>query len=223
MSKTVIALLDDFDSANAAVRDLLNAGFPKAEISLIVSDASGDYGRYVDRVDETDVFETTDAAEGAAVGAGVGAAIGGLGGLLIGLGAFAIPGIGPVIAAGPLAAALAGLLGAGAGAVAGGATGGVLGALMDLGVPEQEAHEYAEGLRRGGQLVVVNAPDEMSDLAIDILNRHGAVDIQERAHGWKESGWTRFDADAGPYPGDAAKETFPSDYHRSELSADHSD
>jgi hypothetical protein len=220
MAKTIVGLFDDLGSARAAVQELLNSGILKADISLISNDATGEYGNYVDRLSETDVFETSDAQEGATVGAGVGAAIGGLGGLLVGLGAFAIPGIGPVVAAGPLAATISGLVGAGAGAVAGGAAGGLLGAIMDLGIPEEAAHEYAEGLRRGGHLVVVSTNDELSGRAVAILNEHGAVDIKDRAHRWRERGWTRFDEQAGPFTGDAVTETFPADYHRSELSSD---
>jgi hypothetical protein len=104
-----------------------------------------------------------------------------LGGLLVGLGALAIPGIGPVVAAGPLAAALSALAGAGAGAVAGGVTGGLLGALMDLGVPRETAEYYAEGVRRGGNLVTINTADHMTNRAVEILNRHHPIDINEQA------------------------------------------
>jgi hypothetical protein len=224
MPKTVVALFDDFEDASTAVQDLVDTGFPKADISLIANDPSGDYETQVDMLRKSDAFERLDAAEGATVGAGVGAAIGGLGGLLIGLGAFAIPGIGPVVAAGPLASALAGLVGAGAGAIAGGAAGSLLGALIDLGIPEEVAHEFAEGLRRGGHLVILSTSQEMSAQAVEILDHHGAVNIKERSQQWRESGWKgTFQENAGPHPGDATKETFPPDYHRSELSTDYDD
>ena len=96
----------------------------------------------------------------------------------------AIPGIGPIIAAGPIAAALAG---AGIGA----ATGGLIGGLTDLGIPDEEAHTYAEGVRRGGTLVTATAHTEMQAArAVDILHRHGAVDIEERAASWRQDGWS---------------------------------
>jgi uncharacterized membrane protein len=98
----------------------------------------------------------------------------GVAGLLLGLGALAIPGLGPLVAAGPLAAALAG---AGAGAVAG----GLMGALTDLGVPEDEARSYVDGLRRGGVLLVVRAEGMMIERAAATLQRHGAVNIDQRA------------------------------------------
>jgi hypothetical protein len=132
-----------------------------------------------------------------------GAALGGLGGLLVGLGALTIPGIGPVIAAGPLATAIAGLAGAGAGALAGGAAGGLLGALMDMGLPEEQASYYAEGVRRGGTLVAVRASDERHDQLHATLARFDPVDLEERATTWRQEGWTRHDPNAGPYTGPA--------------------
>jgi uncharacterized protein (TIGR02271 family) len=126
-----------------------------------------------------------------AKGAGIGAALGGLGGLLVGLGALAIPGIGPVIAAGPIAAALAG---AGIGAV----TGGIIGALVDLGVPEESAHVYAESVRRGNVLVAAQVADDRVDEASRIMERTGLLDIEHEAQGWRSSGWSRFD-DEGNY------------------------
>ncbi len=118
--------------------------------------------------------------------------LGALGGLLVGLGALTIPGIGPVIAAGPLAVALSTLTGVGVGAVAGGVTGGLLGALIGLGIPEQEAHYYAEGVRRGGVLVTVQADEYNADQITDILNHHDPIDIHSRAQKWREQGWTGF-------------------------------
>jgi hypothetical protein len=110
MTKTVIGTYTNMDDAIDVVNQLVNAGFHRNSISLIANDPDERYASQVDSgMDDT------------AKGAGIGAAIGGLGGLLLGLGALAIPGIGPVIAAGPLAAALAG---AGIGAV----TGGIIGA-----------------------------------------------------------------------------------------------
>jgi hypothetical protein len=199
MAKTVVALYDDFASANAAVRELVDHNFRRDDISLLANDASGEYSRNYQRDEMTD---TSAAAQGAGVGAGIGAVIGGLGGLLLGLGALTIPGIGPVLAAGPLAAALTGLAGAGAGAVAGGITGGLIGALVDMGIPEESAQYYAEGIRRGGTLVTVRTDDSMTDRAVEILNRHDPIDINERASQWRESGWGGYNPEAEPYRGD---------------------
>jgi hypothetical protein len=198
MTRTVVALFDDFSSANDAVRDLVNNGYSRDDLSMVANDAEGKYGQYLSSENKA-TMDTSATSEGAGVGAGIGAVLGGIGGLLIGLGALAIPGIGPVIAAGPLAAALTGLAGAGVGAVAGGVTGGIIGALVDLGVPEESAQYYAEGVRRGGTLVTVRTADDMTDRAVDILNSHNPVDINKRSTQWRESGWTRFDPNAPAY------------------------
>lgn len=201
MTRTVVALFDDFNLANRAVKELIDNGFSRDDVSIMASDAAGEYQRHLGREGDMGTRDAGDtgATEGAGVGAGIGAVIGGLGGLLVGLGALTIPGIGPVIAAGPLAAALTGLAGAGVGAVAGGVAGGLLGALVDMGVPEDTAEYYAEGVRRGGTLVTVRSSDEMTDRAVDILNSHNPVDINRRASEWRQSGWSGFDPNAEIY------------------------
>jgi uncharacterized protein (TIGR02271 family) len=181
MAKTVIGLFDTMDEAQQVVQTLINEGFRRDDISLV---SRRDEGCVTERGD--------DRTSGAAVGAGAGAALGGISGLLVGLGALAIPGIGPVIAAGPLVTTLAG---AGLGAAAG----GIIGALTDVGVPEEEAHYYAEGVRRGGVLIVVDADDQRAARAAEIMERTGAIDVDERAEHWRQSGWARFDAAASPY------------------------
>jgi len=123
-------------------------------------------------------MQTTEAAGTGAVGGGI---LGGLAGLLVGLGALTIPGIGPVLAAGPLAAALGTTL---AGAGIGAAAGGLVGALVGIGVPEEEAEYYAEGVRRGGVLVSVHASDATADDATSALRSSGALDVEtEREQG----------------------------------------
>ena len=134
----------------------------------------------------------SDTGSGAATGAAAGGVLGGAAGLVVGLMGLAIPGIGPIVAAGPLAAALAG---AGVGAVAGGLIGGLTGA----GVSEEDANYYAESVRRGGALVTVRADDARADEAARIMRSHGAVDIERRAEQWREAGWTRHDPAAEPY------------------------
>jgi hypothetical protein len=120
-------------------------------------------------------------------GAGAGAAIGGALGLLAGVASLTIPGVGPLIAAGPVAAAVAGV---GIGAAAG----GLIGALTQLGVPEDEAHYYAEGVRRGGTLVTVQAQtDDIAVCAAAMMRSHGAWDIEERATQWRQQGWRGFE------------------------------
>jgi len=180
MTKSLIGTYRDMESASKVVNDLVNAGFHRNSISLIANNADDRYASYV----QPDV-NLDDTAKGA----GAGAAIGGIGGLLLGLGALAIPGIGPILAAGPIAAALAG---AGIGAV----TGGIIGALVDLGIPEESAEVYAEGIRRGNVLVVVQVADNRTDEATRIMQQKGLIDIEGEAKSWRSSGWTGFDANA---------------------------
>jgi hypothetical protein len=131
-------------------------------------------------------------ASGVAAGAGIGAALGGIAGLVVGLGVLAIPGIGPIVAAGPLATTLAG---AGIGAAAG----GIIGALTDVGIPEEEAGYYAEGIRRGGTLLTVRANENQVSRATQILNRFSPTDIKQRATEWRSSGWSGSDPNAGAF------------------------
>ncbi|MEO7912084.1 MAG: general stress protein, partial [Roseiflexaceae bacterium] len=146
MAKTIVGLFDDVNEAHTAVQELMDAGVDHNAISIVANDAKGEYKQYK--------ADGSSAAEGAGAGAVGGGVLGGVLGLLVGVGALAIPGIGPVLAAGPLAAALGAagastLVGAGVGA----ATGGLIGGLIGLGIPEEDANMYAEGVRRGGTLV----------------------------------------------------------------------
>lgn len=178
MAKTVVGYFDDFAQAERAVRVLVQSGFSRDHISLLVGDPKGEYAKYGVSPQTT---VTAESGSGIAAGAGTGAVVGGLGGLLLGLAALAIPGIGPVIAAGPLGAAL---LGAGLGTV----SGGIIGALVDIGVAEQEARDYAEALRRGGTVVAVKTEGLMIDRAIEIMEQHGAIDMNKRMAEWQRSG-----------------------------------
>jgi len=186
MTQVVTALYDSYDSAVSAVTALEDAGFPHSEISIVSNNADDRYPR----------DDRTKTAEDAGKGAGIGAAIGSVGGLLTGLGLMAIPGVGPVVAAGWLAATAAG---AATGAVIGGAAGGLVGALTKEGVPERDAHFYAEGVRRGGTLVSARVDDARAPAAREILQRYKAVDPAARGAAYRQSGWTSFDENAPPY------------------------
>lgn len=185
MAKTVVGLFDRVDDAHEAVKDLISNGVPRDDISLMANDREGQYARELG----VNVKEVgAGAGEKAVKGAGVGAVIGGVAGLLAGLGALTIPGIGPVIAAGPLIAALGG---AGIGA----ATGGIVGALTEAGLPDSDASAYAEGVRRGSTLVVVKAPDETADRAAELMNSHHPVDLGQRVSEWRALNWQGFNED----------------------------
>ncbi|KKZ83993.1 hypothetical protein B5K05_23005 [Rhizobium phaseoli] len=182
--RTVTGLFDDYTDASSAVSALEAAGIPSSDISIVSNNADNRHG------------EHSNAGEGAGVGAGIGAVVGGAGGLLTGLGLMAIPGVGPVVAAGWLAATAAGTA---AGAVAGGATGGIIGAMTSSGVSDEDANFYAEGVRRGGTLVTARVQDALVPEAEAILKRSNWVDPAARRAAYKKEGWTRFDDTLDPY------------------------
>lgn len=149
--------------AEACVDNLMAAGFRSDDISLLAPDENVTH--------ELATEKNTKAPEAATAGATTGGAIGGTLGLLAGIGALAIPGIGPFIAAGPIMGALAG---AGAGAAAG----GLIGALVGMGIPEYEAKRYEGQVKDGGILLSVHCDDsDWTSRAKDILERSGADDI----------------------------------------------
>ena len=189
MTQTITALYDTYDSAVSAVNALEASGIPHSDISIVSNN--------VDRFHDTD--RSTNAAEDAGKGAGIGAVVGGGAGLLTGLGLLAIPGVGPVVAAGWLVATAAGAV---AGAVAGGAAGGIVGSLTAAGVPERDAHFYAEGVRRGGTLVTAKVDDARAASAREILQRYKLVDPTGRGAAYREAGWSSFDEKAPPYTAD---------------------
>lgn len=192
--KTVVGLFEKYQDAERAVTDLTARGFGRNEISVAARDTA-----LRNRV----VGGKEDAvAESAGAGAVGGAAVGGIAGLLVGIGALAIPGIGPVIAAGTLATVL-GSTAAGAGI--GAAAGGLIGALVGLGIPEEDAQFYAEGVKRGGVLVTVQTGDDRAQEALDIMRRSNAVDVDTQRNNWRTSGWDTFDETTMP---DASYPTF---------------
>ena len=146
-----------------ALNSLKAAGFPNTDISVLVQENLG--------TKDFSHEKSTKAPEGAAAGAGTGAVIGGILGWLVGIGLIAIPGLGPLIAAGPIVAALAGV-----GAV--GAVGGVAGALAGMGIPEYEAKRYEGRVKKGGALLSVHCDDsEWVKRAKQVLADTGAEDI----------------------------------------------
>lgn len=187
MKTTVSALFDNRADAVNAVRALTNNGFLRHDISMVASDAAGEYAKYHGQVIPDDM-PADDTINGAASGA----VVGGLGGLLVGLAALAIPGLGPIVAAGPIATAIAG-------ASIGAAAGGIVGALVDLGFDEDQAGYYAEGVRRGGTLVTAHVEEAKANEAADILNAHDPVNLENRVNMWRQYGWNSYDPSADPY------------------------
>lgn len=159
----VFGIYSDRESVEDGIQALRDADFRVEDISILFPENEGnkDFGH----------VKATKAPEGATAGAASGAAIGGVLGWLAGIGAIAIPGIGPFIAAGPIMAALAA-------AGVGGAVGGITGSLVGLGIPEYEAKRYEGRVRKGGYLVSVHCDDrEWTRRAKDILAQSGAEDI----------------------------------------------
>ncbi|WP_246498887.1 YsnF/AvaK domain-containing protein [Microvirga soli] len=188
-SKTITAFFDRYEDASEAVRRLEAAGVSHRDISLIASNEGDRYSSHASRTFDATNHHDDDVSDGAGTGATVGTLAGGGAGLLAGLGMLAIPGLGPVVAAGWLVSTL---VGAGAGA----AIGGLTGSLVDAGVDENDAHAYAEGIRRGGALVTVRASDTEVDRIVDILDDEGTVDFDERETTWRSEGWTGASATA---------------------------
>ena len=199
MTVTISRLYNSYSEASAAVANLEAAGVKHNDISILASNADNWYsadrkpGTFPDR----DLDGKDDRAEAASTGAGVGATVGGAAGLLAGLGLMAIPGVGPVVAAGWLVATLTG-------AVAGGATGGVIGALTKAGVSKEDADVYAEGLRRGGAVVSARVEDADAPRLQAIMDR-SAVKLADRSTAYRNAGWKSFDPGAAPYTADQVR------------------
>jgi len=159
----VFGIYPTYESVEAAVDALRAAGFRNTDVSVLFPENVGtkDFAHE----------KGTKAPEGAATGAGTGAVVGGALGWLAGIGALAIPGIGPFIAAGPVMAALAGV-------GVGGAVGGIAGTLIGMGIPEYEAKRYEGRVKEGGILLSVHSDNsEWTTRAKEILKRTGAQDV----------------------------------------------
>jgi hypothetical protein len=171
---TISRLFDEYDNAQKAILRLQDAGVDEDDITIVANNS--------------EKWFSPDYAGSAGKGAAIGAGFGGVGGLLAGLGLLAVPGLGPVVAAGWLAAAAAG-------AAAGGAAGGVIGMLAEAGVATNDAEIYAESIRRGGSLVSVKV-DEKDRERLEAILHPASVDIGQRRAALTSSGWTRFDPSA---------------------------
>lgn len=156
MSKTVICTFSSHDAAEKAVNELRRKGYNN-EISIIAKDkgeqnARGGEGTQPDTL--------TD-------GTSTGGVLGGLAGLAMGAGALAIPGVGPIIAAGPIA-----------GMLSGAAAGGIAGGLIDFGIPQERSQYFEEKVKQGHVLVSVRADEQKTNEAADTLRRMGAQDVE---------------------------------------------
>ena len=161
---SIFGIFTSRQGVEAAVEALRDAGYRGSDISILAPENLGD-------VRDIGTVKSTKAPEGATAGGASGAVLGGVLGWLVGIGALAIPGVGPLLAAGPIMAALAGV---GVGA----AVGGLTGALVGFGVPEFEAKRYETRLRKGGILLSVHADNsDWISRAKAILEKTGADDV----------------------------------------------
>ena len=197
MTKTITRVYDDYLAAENTVRDLKAAGLGDSHIGIVASNAEGWHkpgGGAVDPKHDKDRDGKDDRAEGAATGGGVGTILGGAAGVAAGLGMLAIPGIGPVVAAGWLAALASG-------AVGGGVVGGLIGALVESGTSRENAELYAEAVRRGGAIVTAKVGDDAVVRYTEIMDRN-ALNVMAREPAYRSSGWKGFDPDAATYDAD---------------------
>ncbi len=172
-NKSVLGIYSNRDSVETAVAAFRDAGFERSDISVLLPENLGSK--------QITTEKETKAPEGATAGATSGAVIGGALGWLVGIGALAIPGLGPFIAAGPIMAALAGV-------GVGGAVGGVTGALVGMGIPEYEAKRYEGRLQKGGILLSVHCrTSEDISRAKAVMERTGAEDISSTSESSADS------------------------------------
>ena len=165
------------EHAERAVDSLIAAGFASTDISVLLPDTRS--------TKEFAHEKDTKAPEGTTAGVTAGGAIGGTLGVLAGIGALAIPGVGPLIAAGPIMAGLAGL-------GVGGLVGGLVGALVGMGIPEYEAKRYEGRVKGGGTLLSVHCDtSEQISRAKDLLKSTGAEDIASSGESSSDSSATR--------------------------------
>ncbi|WP_150265489.1 YsnF/AvaK domain-containing protein [Paenibacillus tepidiphilus] len=160
MNKKIVGVFYTEHEASSAIEDLKAHGFQTEDISVIA--------RNKDDVESISNETGTKAPEGIASGAATGGVLGGVTGLLAGIGALAIPGIGPIIAAGPIAATLAG-------AAVGAGTGGLVGGLIGLGIPEDEAQTYDNYVDEGRILVMVDTDDSQAGQVYTVFRKHNSA------------------------------------------------
>jgi hypothetical protein len=171
--RTVVGLYDAREDARDTIESLFEAGFPRERISMATQHKSR-------KVTEEERDRRADPPADQE-------ALSGLSNLLIGLGTVSLPALGVIVAAGPLA-----------GVLTGGSNGGLVGGLVELGIPREEAEIYAEGVRRGATLILVQSDESQLNEARALMGRHHPIDIDRQSKGWRERGWQGYDSDGRP-------------------------
>lgn len=188
--KTVAAVFSALKEAGDACIDLEHIGVPREDISLIAGNDASRHKEYLEKARKASTSTESAAASDAAFGGGMG--------ILAMLIAFAIPGVGPIVALGPMLTVL-GAMGVGA------AAGGLIGALHNMGISHEEAPLYEEAVRRGAVMVAALVDDRLEEEAVAALKRHGARDVRDEADTWGHRGWSGPTHDPHPYVSDSTK------------------
>jgi hypothetical protein len=202
MATPITRVYSDHVTAATVVRNLQAAGLAESHIGILASNAEGWHAPgsgSVNPIHDKDRDGSDDRVESAAAFGSVGLLAGGGAGVAAGLGMLAIPGIGPIVAMGWLASLAAG-------AIAGGAAGGIIGAFLESGTSEENAHLYAEALRRGGTIITARVPasDPNESHYVAIMDA-GAFDVTARAAAYRDTGWHGYDPAAPAYDAEQAR------------------
>jgi uncharacterized membrane protein len=188
--KTVAAIFASLSEAGDACLDLERRGVPREAISLIAGNDAKLHDEYLEKVRKASTSTAAAAVSNASFGGGMG--------IVAMLAALAIPGVGPIVALGPMLTVLAGM---GIGA----ATGGLIGAFHNMGISHEEAPLYEEAVRRGAIMVAALVDDQLEAEAIAAMKRHGAREVRDEADTWAHAGWSGPAHDPHPYVSDSAE------------------
>jgi hypothetical protein len=185
--RNIVGVFSDLGAAERALIEVRAAGISKDGVHLIAGNEKSQHDHYMEEAKERSKTAGSAAASGASFGGGLG--------IVASLVALAIPGVGPIVAAGPIATVLTGL---GIGA----ASGGIIGALKNMGMSHEQAPLYEEAVRRGLIIALVQVDEERAPEIERILELHGARDVRDEADTWKESDWSGPKADPHPFIAD---------------------
>jgi hypothetical protein len=185
--KTVAAVFSTLTEAENTSQDLQRLGIPDEDISVIAGNDANRHDEYLAKAKAASVSTESAAVSSASFGGGMG--------IVATLIALAIPGVGPVLALGPLATVAAGM---GVGAAAG----GLIGTFRNMGIPHEDAPLYEEAVRRGAIMVTARVSDNTEQSAIEVMNRHGARNLRDEADTWRAAGWKGTITEEHPYPSD---------------------
>jgi hypothetical protein len=186
--KTVAAVFPALPQAGQACRDLEHLGIPREDISLIAGNDWGKHDEYLEKVRHASTPTGTAAASGAVIGGGLA--------LLATMATIAIPGVGPILALGPI---LTAVLGLGVGATAG----SLIATFHNLGISREEAPIYEEAVRRGEIVVAAIVDEQFERDAVAVLERNGSAEVRDELDPWAENDWSGPKQDPHPYVSDS--------------------